>query len=114
RLAAYHWPGNVRELQNTMERAVILADGANISASALQLPAAKPDEQNVPAGMLPENFSWEGSLEQVTERATSHVERAMIASTLREYKWNKTRAAERLGVSPKTLRAKMRVAGMEE
>jgi two-component system, response regulator FlrC len=104
----------VRELQNTMERAVILADGAGISVEALQLPAAQPGAQSLPAGMLPANFSWEGSLEQVSERAVAHVERAMIETTLRDCKWNKTRAAEKLGVSPKALLAKMRAAGMEE
>jgi DNA-binding NtrC family response regulator len=114
RLATYPWPGNVRELQNTMERAVILADGAGISAEALQLPSTQPDAQSLPAGMLPENFNWAGSLEQVSDRAVAHVQRAMIESTLRECKWNKTRAAEKLGVSPKTLLAKMRAAGMEE
>jgi DNA-binding NtrC family response regulator len=114
RLTTYRWPGNVRELQNTMERAVILADGAGISVEALQLPAAQPGAQSLPAGMLPENFSWEGSLEQVSERAVAHVERAMIETTLRDCKWNKTRAAEKLGVSPKALLAKMRAAGMEE
>src|SRR4029077_20812650 len=114
RLAAYPWPGNVRELQNTMERAVILADGAGITAQSLQLPASRPEANRMPAGMLPENFSWEGSLESVTERAVAHVERAVIESALRECKWNKTRAAEKLGVSPKTLLSKMRAAGMEE
>jgi len=113
-LAAYRWPGNVRELQNTMERAVILADGLSIPADALQLPSARPNTENLPAGLLPKNFSWEGSLEEITGRAVSHVERVVIDSTLRECKWNKTRAAEKLGISPKTLLAKMRAAGMEE
>ena len=114
RLAAYAWPGNVRELQNTLERAVILADGLSIPAEALQLPSAKPAAEALPAGMLPENFSWDGTLEEVSGRAVGHVERAMIENMLRECKWNKTRAAERLGVSPKTLLAKMRAVGLEE
>ena len=113
-LASYRWPGNVRELQNTMERAVILADGLSIAADGLQLPSARPNTESLPAGMLPENFRWEGSLEEITGRAVSHVERVVIDSALRECKWNKTRAAERLGVSAKTLLAKMRAAGMEE
>ncbi len=114
RLLHYHWPGNVRELQNTLERAVILADGTAIRADGLQLPTAKPDDDAVPAGMLPENFNWSGSLEEVTGRAASHVERALLETTLRECKWNKTRAAEQLGVTPKTLLAKLRTAGLEE
>jgi DNA-binding NtrC family response regulator len=114
RLAAYRWPGNVRELQNTLERAVILADGITISSAALQLPAERPAAESLPAGMLPENFSWEGSLEEISGRALAHVERAVMQSVLRECKWNKTRAAEKLGMSPKTLLGKMRAAGLEE
>jgi DNA-binding NtrC family response regulator len=114
RLAAYAWPGNVRELQNTLERAVILADGLSIPAEALQLPSAKPAAESLPTGMLPTNFSWEGTLEDVSARAAQHIERAMIESTLRECKWNKTRAAERLGVSAKTLLAKVRAVGLED
>jgi len=114
RLLRYRWPGNVRELQNTLERAVILADGLSIHADGLQLPSARPDAESLPAGMLPENFSWEGSLEEVTGRAVTHVERVLLESALRECKWNKTRAAEMLSVSPKTLLAKLRSAGLEE
>jgi DNA-binding NtrC family response regulator len=114
RLLEYRWPGNVRELQNTLERAVILADGLTIRANGLQLPATKPNGGALPVGMLPEKFSWDGSLEEVTQRAAGHVERILLESTLRECQWNKTRAAERLGVSPKTLLAKIRAVGLEE
>ena len=114
RLLHYRWRGNVRELQNTLERAVILADGLTIRPEELQLAATKPDAEHLPAGMLPENFSWEGSLEEVTGRAVSHVEKALLESTMRECKWNKTRAAETLNISPKTLLAKLRGAGLEE
>jgi len=114
RLLHYRWPGNVRELQNTLERAVILADGVSIRADGLQLPVAKPDADKLPAGMLPEDFKWEGSLEEVTDRAASHVEKVMLESTMKDCKWNKTKAAEKLGISPKTLLAKLRGAGLEE
>lgn len=109
----YRWPGNVRELQNTLERAVILADDVSIRAEDLQLPAPKPDADRLPAGLLTSTFSWEGSLEDVTGRAVSHVENIMLENTLRECAWNKTRAAEKLGISPKTLLAKLRTAGLE-
>jgi DNA-binding NtrC family response regulator len=114
RLLSYRWPGNVRELQNVLERAVILADGLTIQADGLQLDAHKPDSEALPTGMLPEDFSWEGSLEAVTERAVNHVERVLLESVLRESQWNKTRAAEKLGVSPKTLLSKLRSAGLQE
>jgi DNA-binding NtrC family response regulator len=114
RLLAYRWPGNVRELQNTLERAVILSDGLTIRPDGLQLPAAKPENGALPAGMLPEKFNWEGSLEDVTGRAVGHIEKILLETTLRDCRWNKTKAAERLGVSPKTLLAKLRAAGLED
>ena len=113
RLQTYPWPGNVRELQNTIERAAILADGTTIDAAALQLPATRPTAAQIPAGMLDETFSWEGTLDDVTSRATQHVERYLIESALRACKWNKTRAAEKLGVSYKTLLAKLRALGLD-
>jgi DNA-binding NtrC family response regulator len=112
RLCGYRWPGNVRELQNAIERAAILADGPQIDAAALQLPAAKPTPEELPDGMLEEQFLWEGPLEEVSQRAVAHVERFKIQNALRESKWNKTRAAEKLGVSYKTLLTKIRALGL--
>jgi transcriptional regulator with GAF, ATPase, and Fis domain len=113
-LLAYGWPGNVRELQNTMERAAILSDGNAIDAAALQLPAPRPPDGEMPDGMLKEGFSWEGTLQDVSTRAIEHIERFKIDAALRSSKWNKTRAAEQLGVSYKTLLTKIRALGMEE
>jgi DNA-binding NtrC family response regulator len=100
-------------LQNTIERAAILADSDALDAAALQLPAARPTAAQIPAGMLDESFSWEGTFDEVTSRATQHVERYLIEAALRECKWNKTRAAEKLGVSYKTLLTKLRALGLE-
>jgi DNA-binding NtrC family response regulator len=113
RLLSYPWPGNVRELQNAIERAVILGNGPWIDTAALQLPSARPEPDEMPDGMLEEQFLWEGPLEEVSQRAVTHVERFKIQVALRESKWNKTRAAERLGVSYKTLLHKIRVLGLE-
>jgi len=113
RLRTYPWPGNVRELQNAIERAAILANGADIDSEALQLPTAKPTPEELPDGMLEERFLWEGPLEEVSQRAVAHVERFKIQNALRESKWNKTRAAEKLGVSYKTLLTKIRGLGLE-
>jgi two-component system, NtrC family, response regulator AtoC len=113
RLRSYRWPGNVRELQNAIERAAILANGADIDAEALQLPAARPEPEEMPEGMLEVQFLWDGPLEEVSQRAVAHVERFKIQNALRESKWNKTRAAEKLGVSYKTLLTKIRGLGLE-
>jgi|SRR5579871_104601 DNA-binding NtrC family response regulator len=113
RILEYRWPGNVRELQNAIERAVILSDGAEISSDTLQLQAQRPQPQAVPAGMLPAEFSWEGTLEEVAARAAQATERILLENTMRECRWNKTRAAEKLGISPKTLAAKLKSAGLD-
>jgi len=113
RLRTYAWPGNVRELQNAIERAAILANGSEIGPEALQLPSARPAPSELPEGMLAEAFVWEGPLEEVAQRAVAHVERFKIQNALRETKWNKTRAAEKLGVSYKTLLSKIRALGLE-
>jgi DNA-binding NtrC family response regulator len=113
RLLSYPWPGNVRELQNAIERAVILGNGPWIDTAALQLPSERPEPEEMPDGMLEEQFLWEGPLEEVSQRAVTHVERFKIQVALRESKWNKTRAAESLGVSYKTLLHKIRTLGLE-
>ncbi|MGH9770632.1 MAG: sigma-54-dependent transcriptional regulator [Candidatus Acidiferrales bacterium] len=113
RLRTYFWPGNVRELQNAIERAAILANGPEIDTAGLQLPAPKPMPAELPEGMLDVAFLWEGPLDEVAQRAVAHVERFKIQNALRESKWNKTRAAEKLGVSYKTLLHKIRALGLE-
>jgi DNA-binding NtrC family response regulator len=113
RLLTYSWPGNVRELQNAVERAAILTNGPLIDASGLQLPSARPSPEQLPGGMLEEQFLWEGPLDEVSQRAVAHVERFKIQNALQESKWNKTRAAEKLGVSYKTLLNKIRSLGLE-
>jgi len=114
RLRGYQWPGNVRELQNSIERAAILADENEITVEDLQLPLPRPAEKEIPEGMLDDSFLWNGSLEEVAQRAVQHVERFKIEAALRETKWNKSRAAEQLGVSYKTLLHKIRALGLEK
>jgi DNA-binding NtrC family response regulator len=112
-LMAYSWPGNVRELQNTVERAAILSDAEEIDVAELQLPAPRPLAGQIPDGMLDPNFDWGGTLQEASARALEHVERFKIEGALKSAKWNKTRAAEQLGVSYKTLLNKIRLLGLE-
>src|SRR5208283_3807844 len=78
RVLGYEWPGNIRELQNAIERAVILADGAEIEAKDLRLPAARPARDVVSSDIAGEEFSWEGTLDDVVRRVTERVERSKI------------------------------------
>src|ERR1051326_5749850 len=112
-LSAYPWPGNVRELQNALERAAILSDGPEITSDLLPSMVTPIRTESAPQNLLPESFSWAGSLEDVTARAQLHVERVLLENALRECRWNKTRAAEKLGIAPKTLLTKMRATGLE-
>ena len=100
-LQAHSWPGNVRELQNALERAAILND-AEIRASDLVL-AANVRASAAAAAAVDLN----GSLPQVCSQAVRSVERAKIEATLRECGWNKAQAAQRLGISYKTLLSKI-------
>ena len=84
------------------------------SASVLSvIPAARPPQDDIPAGMLTEAFDWGGTLQEVGTRAVEYVERFKIESALKSSQWNKTRAAELLGVSYKTLLNKIRLLGLE-
>ena len=96
-LRGHHWPGNVRELENSIERACILADGANLEPHDLGFGG----EQSRDAASF--GFDTSGSLGEATERAVQMVERKKIEDTLAQQDGNKARSAEVLGVSYKTL-----------
>jgi len=106
---SYSWPGNVRELQNTIERAVILTDGREIQLRnlnfAFQRPAISDDFAHV--------FDLSGSLSDVAGRATRTAERAKLRQVLELANWNKTKAAEILDVSYKTLLSKVKDYDLE-
>jgi DNA-binding NtrC family response regulator len=102
-LQAHHWPGNVRELENAIERACILADTPALEARDLGLPAASPEAADAADGL-----DLSGTLSEAVERAARAVERRKIADALRAHAGNKTRAAEDLGVSYKTLLTKIK------
>jgi transcriptional regulator with PAS, ATPase and Fis domain len=94
RLRAYRWPGNVRELQNTLERAVIMANND------------APVE--VPEFALPEKAAF-GSMNVADKLPTvDEMERRLIGHMLIQTNNNKTRAADNLAISLRTLRNKLR------
>ncbi len=104
KLGTYHWPGNIRELLNTIERSLILCKDNEISAGDIILPE-KPFS-------LVENFNFSGTLKQVASRAVKIVEKIKIETTLKEVDYNKTRAAQILEVSYKSLLDKTKEYGI--
>jgi len=95
-LEQYAWPGNVRELRNVIERATILAAGPFIEQK--HLPPALADEPPPPP--LPRVALAPGI-------TVEEAERRLIMMTLEHTRDNKTRAAEILGISLKTLHNKL-------
>ena len=98
----YRWAGNVRELRNCIARAVLFGDGPVLGPEALELAEITAETTN---GTLDSGCS---SLVKVGQRAARQTERALLIATLEAVGWNKREAAERLGISYKTLFNKLR------
>jgi len=96
-LQFHSWPGNVRELRNVIERAVIICSGEQIERHYF---APYPIDQR-------ERMRNEDTLSLPVGTPLEEVERQMIMRTLQKTKNNKTRAAELLGISLKTLHNKL-------
>jgi DNA-binding NtrC family response regulator len=104
-LERYHWPGNIRELRNVIERATILAPGEFIEADHL------PPELTAASGVSRASASITLSAGTTVDDA----EMKLIDITLQHTGQNKTRAAELLGISLKTLHNKLnRVKAREQ
>ena len=95
-LSNHTWEGNVRELENTIERAVLVGKGSNISSRHLLLDGSvnkngRSDSFKIKAG-----------------RTVRDMEKELIFRTLADVNDNRTQAAELLGISIRTLRNKLR------
>jgi DNA-binding NtrC family response regulator len=106
-LRDYKWPGNVRELENAIERACILADSLTLEPRDLGLLSSVTHGTEEAAPSFAD-LDLSGTLSEAAERAVRLVERRKIADALRAHDGNKTRAAETLGVSYKTLLTKIK------
>ncbi|MEX2288009.1 MAG: sigma 54-interacting transcriptional regulator [Planctomycetaceae bacterium] len=98
-LVGYDWPGNVRELQNVVERAVILCGSSEISPSDIRLSSLEAQAK------LP----WKDASELAAREASLEtIEQEYILATLERTNWNKSRAAQILGIERSTLDRKLR------
>jgi DNA-binding NtrC family response regulator len=101
-LEAHTWPGNIRELRNVIERATILTEGEFIEPRHLPADLIVAEETSLPTLSLSPGITVE------------EAERRLILMTLEHTRNNKTRAAEILGISLKTLHNKLNKLRIEE
>ncbi|MBV4508141.1 sigma-54 dependent transcriptional regulator [Pseudomonas sp. BW13M1] len=114
-LQAYAWPGNVRELDNAVQRALILQQGGVIEAADFCLAGAIPLSAPRVATIEPLPVEPVAEVGGLGDDMRRH-EFQMIIDTLRAERGRRKEAAERLGISPRTLRyklAQMRDAGLD-
>ncbi|MFL5534184.1 MAG: sigma-54 interaction domain-containing protein [Gemmatimonadales bacterium] len=99
-LSSYHWPGNVRELENTIERAVLLADGEVIHGYHLP-----PTLQTADGTATVVSTSLDG--------AVAAFERSLIEDALKTARGNRSRAARLLGSTQRVISYKVRKYGID-
>lgn len=124
-LESYSWPGNVRELQNYIERAVVMAEGDELTRNLL--PGIVRGESTTPTttfrrfdfGSLAEQLVHEGlstadeEAEDLHSRIVDRVEREVIAQVLAQYEGVQTKTAQRLGINRNTLHKKIKEYGLD-
>jgi DNA-binding NtrC family response regulator len=96
RFEAYRWPGNVRELRNTLERMMVLAEGEVLT------------ENDLPEEIMAASNSLAAPKEMTANLTMDELEKLAITKALEQCAGNRTHAAERLGISVRTLQRKLR------
>ncbi|WP_373389194.1 sigma-54-dependent transcriptional regulator [Pseudomonas alcaligenes] len=104
KLKCYRFPGNVRELENMLERAYTLCEDDLIQAADLRL-----------ADAAPASDSGDASLAQIDnlEDYLEEIERKLIMQALEETRWNRTAAAQRLGLTFRSMRYRLKKLGID-
>ena len=99
-LQMYDWPGNVRELENVIERALVLAEGANVTAKDLPGEIRGGEGAKSAQKEYYETSGLQGQIERI--------EREIIRKALEDTDFNQTKAAQELGLKRSSLQYKMK------
>ena len=102
-LQEHDWPGNVRELHNVIERAVLLESTEKIGLSSIVIDSGQPNQ-----------FSDNTRADKIKDFSLVKAERELIARALQKTNWQKTKAANLLGISRATLYAKVKQYNIED
>ena len=101
-LQEHDWPGNVRELRNVIERAILLENTEKIGLNSIVIDSGKFDQ-----------VSDNTRADKIKDFSLVKAERELIARALQETNWQKTKAAQLLGISRATLYAKVKQHSIE-
>jgi len=129
-LKTYPFPGNIRELENILERAFTLCEGAAIEPADLLLPepttspalppmatavshAPSPTAMDEAAAITPAAKKMPSPTEDGLENYLEELEKEAITKALEATRYNKTAAAERLGISFRALRYRLKKLGLD-
>jgi DNA-binding NtrC family response regulator len=102
RFQSYRWPGNVRELRNTLESMMVLAEGEQLTERDLPERVAESAEMTATPKEIPTGLTME------------ELEKLAITKALDSCAGNRTHAANRLGISVRTLQRKLRQYELEK
>lgn len=105
-LQAYAWPGNIRELHNVVQRAMILLSSATLTEADIHLEDPGSNLSILPVGEAPEATSEQVDGSALENDLRSH-EQQIIVDALKAEHGRRKETAERLGISPRTLRYKL-------
>ncbi|WP_444898262.1 sigma-54-dependent transcriptional regulator [Microbulbifer sp. EKSA008] len=118
-LQKFHFPGNVRQLENILERAFTLCEKREIKESDLKLDQNTASTKELselsqfPVMPAPSRQLFESSQYTTIDEYLQEIEKEVIESALSKTRWNRTAAAERLGISFRSLRYRLKKLGLE-